>query len=140
MCRDGSLQNRVPSCRLRGGTRAPSGNAALAGRIQSVRMTLIRYWLWLPILSVLPVTGALPAALAAEGGKGPSEAIFIGEIVVLMLVGRLLGEAMLRLRQPAVMGQLIAGLLLGPSFFGLLFPDAQHALFPKNPDQKAMID
>jgi Kef-type K+ transport system membrane component KefB/nucleotide-binding universal stress UspA family protein len=38
------------------------------------------------------------------------------------------------------MGQLIAGLLLGPSFFGLLFPDAQHALFPKSPEQKAMID
>src|SRR5689334_16002169 len=99
-------------------------------------MTLIRLSYWLPILSVVPVT----AAWAAEGGKGPSEAIFIGEIVVLMLVGRLLGEAMLRLRQPAVMGQLIAGLLLGPSFFGLLFPDAQHALFPKTPEQKAMID
>jgi len=46
----------------------------------------------------------------------------------------------LRLRQPAVMGQLIAGLLLGPSFFGFLFPDLQHALFPKNTEQKAMID
>ena len=57
-----------------------------------------------------------------------------------MVVGRLLGEVMLRFRQPAVMGQLIAGLLLGPSFFGLLAPDLQHMLFPKNPDQKAMID
>src|SRR5262245_46417695 len=99
-------------------------------------MVLVRYWFWQLILSLALAT----AALAAEGGKAPSEAIFIGEIIVLMLVGRLLGEAMLRLGQPAVMGQLIAGLLLGPSFFGLLFPDAQHALFPKNPDQKAMID
>src|SRR5262245_36502242 len=79
-------------------------------------------------------------AWAAEGGKGASEAIFIGQIVVLMVVGRLLGEAMLRLRQPAVMGQLIAGLILGPSLFGLLLPDLQHALFPKTPEQKAMID
>jgi len=55
-------------------------------------------------------------------------------------VGRLLGEVMSRLRQPSVMGQLIAGLLLGPSLFGLLLPDVQHALFPKNPEQKAMID
>jgi Kef-type K+ transport system membrane component KefB len=39
-----------------------------------------------------------------------------------------------------VMGQLMAGLLLGPSFFGLLLPDAQHALFPKSAEQKAMID
>ena len=99
-------------------------------------MNINRYWLWLLALAVITVT----PAFAAEGGKGPSEAIFIGEIVVLMLVGRMLGEAMVRLRQPAVMGQLIAGLLLGPSFFGLLFPDAQHALFPKSPEQKAMID
>src|SRR6478672_8769294 len=99
-------------------------------------MNINRYWLWLLALAVITVT----PAFAAEGGKGPSEAIFIGEIVVLMLVGRMLGEAMLRLRQPAVMGQLIAGLLLGPSFFGFLFPDLQHALFPKNTEQKAMID
>ena len=58
------------------------------------------HWIWLWALSVL--TGG--PAWAAEGGKGASEAIFIGQIVVLMVVGRLLGEAMLRLRQPAVMG------------------------------------
>ena len=99
-------------------------------------MNASRYWPWLLALAAITAT----PAFAAEGGKGASEAIFIGEIVVLMLVGRMLGEAMVRLRQPAVMGQLIAGLLLGPSFFGLLFPDAQHALFPRNPEQKAMID
>ena len=47
-----------------------------------------------------------------------------------MLVGRLLGEAMLRIGQPAVMGQLIAGLLLGPVPVRLSVPDVQHALFP----------
>ena len=73
---------------------------------------------------------AMPGtAWAAEGAvKGPSEAIFVGQVIVLMLVGRLLGELMLRLRQPAVMGQLVAGLLLGPSLFGWLAPDLQHAL------------
>src|SRR5215813_3759108 len=81
-----------------------------------------------------------PAFAAEQGHKGPSEAIFIGQLAALMITGRLLGEAMLRLRQPAVMGQLIAGLVLGPSLFGLLLPDLQHALFPKTPEQKAMID
>ena len=47
-----------------------------------------------------------------------------------MLVGRLLGEVLLRIEQPAVMGQLMAGLVLGPSLLGALFPDVQHALFP----------
>ena len=99
-------------------------------------MKIVSHWVWLCALSLLT---AVPA-WAAEGGKGASEAIFIGQIVVLMAVGRLLGEAMLRLRQPAVMGQLIAGLILGPSLFGLFLPDLQHALFPKTPEQKAMID
>ena len=92
--------------------------------------------LWLCVLATLSAS----PAWAAESGKGASDAIFIAQLVVLMLVGRLLGEVMSRLRQPSVMGQLIAGLLLGPSLFGLLLPDAQHALFPKNPEQKAMID
>ena len=72
--------------------------------------------------------GAGPA-LAAEGGKGPSEVIFIAQLAALMLTGRLLGEAMLRIGQPAVMGQLIAGLLLGPSFFGLVAPASTISSF-----------
>ena len=100
-------------------------------------MKVVGPWPWLCVAVSLSMAGP---AWAAEGGKGASEAIFIAQIVVLMVVGRLLGETMLRLRQPAVMGQLIAGLLLGPSFFGLLLPEAQHALFPKSAEQKAMID
>jgi Kef-type K+ transport system membrane component KefB/nucleotide-binding universal stress UspA family protein len=92
------------------------------------------------VAAVIAVLALGAPAFAAEGAKGPSEAIFVGQIVVLMVVGRLLGEGMLRLKQPAVMGQLIAGLILGPSLFGLLLPDIQHALFPRTPDQKAMID
>src|SRR6266849_9250911 len=80
-------------------------------------------------------------AFAAEGTQsGPSEVIFLAEIIVLVLAGRLLGEAMQRIGQPGVVGQLIAGILLGPSVLGLIWPEAQHALFPKTPEQKAMID
>jgi Kef-type K+ transport system membrane component KefB/nucleotide-binding universal stress UspA family protein len=101
-------------------------------------------WSWMLALAMLAYGLAyvlVPETAAAAGPshKG-SEVIFIGQLLVLMLVGRLLGEAMIRMRQPAVMGQLIAGLLLGPSVFGLLLPDLQHALFPSTPDQKAMID
>jgi Kef-type K+ transport system membrane component KefB/nucleotide-binding universal stress UspA family protein len=67
-------------------------------------------------------------------------AIFTAELILLLLTGRLLGEAMNRLGQPALFGQLLAGVLLGPSVFGLLLPGAHHFLFPDNKTLKAMID
>ncbi|MBV8841141.1 MAG: cation:proton antiporter, partial [Alphaproteobacteria bacterium] len=91
-------------------------------------------------LLVLAAFATAAPAFAAEGKAGSTEAVLIGEIVLLIAAGRLLGEVMLRLGQPAVMGQLIAGLLLGPSVLGLLWPDAQHFLFPDRAEQKAMLD
>jgi len=92
---------------------------------------------------------AAPAAAAANApeqapGGGAAlwspEAVFIAELGVLLLVGRLAGEAARRIGQPPVMGQLIGGLLLGPSLFGWVWPSAQHALFPDSAAQKAMLD
>jgi Kef-type K+ transport system membrane component KefB/nucleotide-binding universal stress UspA family protein len=97
-------------------------------------------------IAVLVLLGAAAAveavpALAAEGGSGGgSQALFIAQLALLLLVGRLMGEAVQRIGQPSVMGQLIGGLLLGPSFFGLLWPSAQHAIFPADPVQKGMLD
>jgi len=67
------------------------------------------------------------------------EAAFVAPMVVILLTSRLLGEAAQRLGQPAVIGQLIAGILLGPSFFGLVWPVAQHAVFLIDPSQKAVL-
>jgi len=66
--------------------------------------------------------------------------VFLAQIVVLLLAGRLLGEAMQRIRQPAVMGQLLAGVMLGPSVLGALFPAFQHHLFPSRAVQQGMLD
>ncbi len=86
------------------------------------------------------LTGAA-AAFAAEGAQsGPSDAVFLAQLTILILVGRLLGEAMQRIGQPSIMGQLLAGILLGPSLLGWLWPDAQHWIFPDSPAQKSMID
>ena len=86
----------------------------------------------------------LPATLLAQAApgphQGPSEAVFIGQIILLLLCGRLLGEAMQRIGQPAIMGQLLAGVVLGPSVLGALWPGAEQTLFPGKPEQKAMID
>jgi Kef-type K+ transport system membrane component KefB/nucleotide-binding universal stress UspA family protein len=70
----------------------------------------------------------------------PSEALFIAQIILLLLVGRLMGELLQRAGQPAVMGQLLAGILLGPSVFGEIWPAAQQLIFSGGPEQKAMLD
>ncbi len=67
-------------------------------------------------------------------------AIFAAELILLLLFGRLLGELMNRVGQPALFGQLLAGVLLGPSVFGMLFPELRHAVFPDNKTLKSMID
>jgi Kef-type K+ transport system membrane component KefB/nucleotide-binding universal stress UspA family protein len=71
---------------------------------------------------------------------GASVAVFIAQLVVLLSSGRLLGELMQRLRQPAVIGQIIAGVLLGPSILGALAPPLWHGLFPGSAQQQAMLD
>src|SRR3954463_16386491 len=67
-------------------------------------------------------------------------AIFLVEIMLMLFFGRLLGELMQRVGQPAVMGQLIAGILIGPSVFGAFLPSAYNVVFPDVAAQKRMID
>ncbi len=71
---------------------------------------------------------------------GASVAVFLAQIVTLLIAGRLLGELMQRIGQPAVMGQLIAGVLLGPSVLGAVAPGFWHSLFAGHSDQHAMLD
>jgi Kef-type K+ transport system membrane component KefB len=49
---------------------------------------------------------------------------------VLLLVARLLGEIAQWLKQPAVLGELLAGVLLGPTILGSLSPELSGVLFP----------
>jgi Kef-type K+ transport system membrane component KefB len=67
-------------------------------------------------------------------------AIFVAELILLLLTGRVLGEIMNRFGQPALFGQLLAGVLLGPSVFGLLLPELRQVVFPDDRTLKAMID
>ena len=71
---------------------------------------------------------------------GASVAVFIAQLVVLLSCGRLAGELMQRVGQPAVTGQIIAGVLLGPSVLGALAPQWWHGLFPAVAQQQAMLD
>ena len=58
-------------------------------------------------------------------------ALFI-VIAIVMLSARLMGAAMTRIGQPRVMGEVLAGIALGPTLLGRIAPEAQAALFPSD--------
>ena len=58
-------------------------------------------------------------------------AYFLGQLAIILIACRIVGWAAHRyLGQPQVVGEMIAGVLLGPSLFGLIAPEIQAALFP----------
>jgi len=52
------------------------------------------------------------------------------QVVVIVVAARLMGGLFRRFRQPAVIGEMLAGILLGPSLLGWLWPQAQTFIFP----------
>jgi Kef-type K+ transport system membrane component KefB len=63
--------------------------------------------------------------------KGPLPLLLL-QVVVIVVAARLAGGLFRRFGQPAVIGEMIAGILLGPSLFGWLWPSAQAFLFPQS--------
>ncbi len=61
---------------------------------------------------------------------------FFLQIAVILLFCRLVGAIALRFGQPQVVAEMLAGVLLGPSLFGLLLPEWQHWLFPWDSTQR----
>jgi Kef-type K+ transport system membrane component KefB len=52
------------------------------------------------------------------------------EIAIIIVVARLAAAVARRVRQPAVVGEIVAGIMLGPSFLGLINEDLPTELFP----------
>ena len=52
------------------------------------------------------------------------------QLVVILLVVRVVGWLFARLHQPTVIGEILAGILLGPSLLGAVWPEAMETLFP----------
>ena len=57
-------------------------------------------------------------------------AAFFLAVAVVMLLAQLGGRVMIRLGQPRVMGEVLVGILLGPTLLGALAPHVEAALFP----------
>jgi len=57
-------------------------------------------------------------------------AILLAQIVTIILIARLFGWVCKKIGQPTVIGEIAAGIILGPSLIGMYFPEFSAALFP----------
>jgi Kef-type K+ transport system membrane component KefB len=57
-------------------------------------------------------------------------AILLAQIITIILVARFFGWVFKKIGQPSVIGEIIAGIVLGPSLLGMYFPEFSAALFP----------
>jgi Kef-type K+ transport system membrane component KefB len=80
--------------------------------------------------SGLPPSGEKFTAVKARESFGHLVAVFLLAAAIVMLVARLFGAAAVRVSQPRVMGEVVAGIVLGPTIFGWLAPGLQAAVFP----------
>ena len=84
----------------------------------------------LTTLSGLPPSGEKFTAVKQRSDFDKLVAAFFLSVVIVLVFARLFGIAMVRLGQPRVMGEVIAGLVLGPSVLGAISPNLQAAAFP----------
>ena len=106
-----------------------------------MRRTLVFY------LATLIIFGAGIAAVVTygdranpvPGGQAPADAAsqspdalrtLLLQIVVIVAATRAVGHLCTRVRQPAVIGEVLAGIVLGPSLLGLVWPAANAFVFP----------
>jgi Kef-type K+ transport system membrane component KefB len=59
---------------------------------------------------------------------------------VLLATARLLGEISLYFRLPSVFGEILAGILLGPTVLGALAPEISLSLFPRSGIGPLLLD
>jgi Kef-type K+ transport system membrane component KefB len=97
----------------------------------------------LPAVSATQPQSAEPATPAANTGASPDAlpqvfrenlhdplSQLLLQLILILLLARLFGAWFVRIHQPAVIGEMIAGIVLGPSLFGAAFPGAFQFIFP----------
>jgi len=106
--------------RCRGGARVPlalrlRGPDRIVGTVAGARVAL----------RPAPPTPSLTQGLVGEDAVGR----LLLAMAVVIICARLAGSALGRMGQPRVIGEVLAGILLGPTLLGVAWPGAQHYLF-----------
>lgn len=100
-------------------------------RLESSRAT--------PAISSVETQAAAPAQARTTPASGVEAlrnnlreplSLLLLQLILIVLLARIFGGLFLKMGQPAVIGEMLAGIVLGPSPAGALFPAAFHFVFP----------
>jgi Kef-type K+ transport system membrane component KefB len=91
--------------------------------------------LWAPEAPAAAISVAAPKA-----GQVDVVTHVLATLAAVVALGYILGRAFAYLGQPPVIGEVVAGILLGPSLLGTISPAAMHALIPEpDADPKGQV-
>ncbi len=65
--------------------------------------------------------------------------IFLLQVLVLLTLARSVGELLRRWGHAPIVGEILVGVLLGPTLLGRAAPELQQLLFPEDPVQQGML-
>ena len=87
----------------------------------------------------VPVSDAGTAVSSASAGKSTLHVLphVLLTLAAVICLGQLIGKLFKYLGQPPVIGEIVAGLLLGPSLLGQISPEAMHWLIPSKSEDPA---
>lgn len=125
--RDGRLEGDV-TCAGGG-----DGEASLEPRGEGEELELAGTVAGRPFEATFSAELPEPGASAKPAPKRSGEETFgrlMLAIAAVIFAARVVGAALARLGQPRVMGEVLAGILLGPTLLGAVAPDAKNYLFP----------
>lgn len=66
----------------------------------------------------------------AVSDAGATVLVVLLDVALILVLSRVLGRALRRVGQPAVVGEILAGIALGPTLLGLVAPGVLRVLFP----------
>ena len=100
-------------------------------------MLVVAIGLLLMVLSYgekLSAGATAPAAAAHSGHMEKSLVLYhvLVALVAILLLGRWLGKLFVHFGQPRVIGEMVAGIMLGPSLLGRIWPDAMNFILPQS--------
>jgi Kef-type K+ transport system membrane component KefB len=58
---------------------------------------------------------------------------FLVIVSIILISSRILGEVFRKLKQPVVVGEILAGIIIGPSLLGSAFPGLFEQIFLSEP-------